>query len=139
MNYQQKMAAAIESAEKWQHEVVQYEDMAMIEAMKIIREKRDRKERGKPVEMGAYLVAHIKKVLENDTMYHRAVGNRNAQQTLAQMYGTAALVENAAREQRPVMLPARPGYNPCDDAMDGYPHNAHPWSKDGVQFDCPGA
>lgn len=139
MTYHQKMTHAIEAAEKWQHEVVHYEDLAMVQAMKVIREKRDRKDRNKPVEMGPVLVAHIKGVLENDTMYHQAVGNRNAQQTLAQMYGTAALVEFMARESAPVMLPARPGYNPCDDAMTGQPHRPHPWSMNGVHFDCPGA
>lgn len=92
MNYQQKMTTAIEAAEKWQHEVVLYEDMGMVKAIKIIREKRARKDQGKPVEMGPVLLAHLKSVLDKDTMYHRAVGNRNAQQTLAQMYGTAALV-----------------------------------------------
>jgi len=142
MNYQQKMTAAIESAERWQHEVVQYEDMAMIEAMKIIREKRDRKERGKPVEMGPVLVAHIKKVLENDAMYHRAVGNRNAQQTLAQMYGTAALVAAEYGDPAPPPLKrALPRYieELCDDARAGQLHKAHLWADIDGTYRCNGA
>jgi regulator of protease activity HflC (stomatin/prohibitin superfamily) len=92
MTYQEKMAQAIEKAEAWQAEVEQYEAAAETEAMDIIRDKRRPKDKARPVVLGPVLIAHIKETLRNDTMYHRAVGNRNAQQTLAQMYGTAALV-----------------------------------------------
>ena len=92
MTYQQKMVSAIEKAERWQDEVDQHEAEAEAEAIEIIRAKRHRKDKARPVVMGPVLVSHIKGVLENDTMYKRAVSNRNAQQTLAQMYGTAALV-----------------------------------------------
>jgi len=92
MTYHEKMVKAIAAAEKWQTEVEGYEAAAEAEAIVNIRSKRGHRDRDKPVEMGPVLIAHIKGVLENDTMYHRAVGNRNAQQTLAQMYGTAALV-----------------------------------------------
>ena len=92
MTYQEKMAKAIAAAEKWQAEVEMYEAAAEAEAKETIRAKRPAKSRHMQVPMGPVLISHIKKVLENDTMYHRAVSNRNAQQTLAQMYGTAALV-----------------------------------------------
>jgi hypothetical protein len=92
MTYQEKMAKAIAAAEKWQVEVEGYEAAAEAEAAQNLRRKRKPKDYNQPVEMGPALIAHIKAVLANDTMYHRAVGNRNAQQTLAQMYGTAALV-----------------------------------------------
>ena len=92
MSYQEKMTKAIEAAERWQAEVEVHEARAEVEAVDIIRNKRVKKDRSLPVLMGPVLIGHIKSVLENDTMYHRAVGNRNAQQTLAQMYGTAAMV-----------------------------------------------
>jgi hypothetical protein len=92
VTYQEKMVNAISMAEIWQAEVEKYEAAAEAEAIDTIRAKRPAKFRHIQVPMGPVLISHIKKVLEDDTMYHRAVSNRNAQQTLAQMYGTAALV-----------------------------------------------
>lgn len=92
MTYQEKMAQAIEKAERWQAEVDAIEVGAEAWAKQDIRDKRDRKDKDKPVELGPVLLAHLKQRLKDDTLYQRAVSNRNAQQTLAQMYGTAALV-----------------------------------------------
>ena len=92
MTYHEKMVKAIAAAERWQEEVDAIEVGAEAWAKQDIRDKRNHKDRGKPVELGPVLLAHIKQRLKDDALYQRAVGNRNAQQTLAQMYGTAALV-----------------------------------------------
>lgn len=92
MTYQEKMAAAVAKAEVWQAEVDKYETEAEAQAIKNIKAKRKPKFRDLPVALGPVLLVHIKEVLDEDHMYKRAVANRNAQQTLAQMYGTAALV-----------------------------------------------
>jgi hypothetical protein len=135
MTYQQKMIHAIWAAEKWQAQVVSYEDKALDEAKRIIRSKRPRKTQQLPVPMGPVLVAHIKGVLENDTMYHRAVGNRNAQQTLAQMYGTAALVENTT----PKAAATAAGVKPCPMFIRHPPHIYTEYGPDAnLEYACPG-
>lgn len=149
MNYQQKMTAAIEAAERWQHQVVEREDEALLQARKAIRDKRPAKQRHLPVQMDTVLLAHIKKELENDVLYHRAVGNRNAQQTLAQMYGTAALV--AAQYGDPAPPPqdlteyinsyntTGPGSRPlyCRDSNQPN-HAGHDFALNKVHYWCPG-
>lgn len=136
MNYQQKMVTAIESAEKWQERVMHYEAEAEVEAINNIRAKRPRKERSKDVPMGPVLVSHIKEVLKTDIMYHRAVGNRNAQQTLAQMYGTAALV--AAQYGDPAPPPLSRPLEELQCRPDA-PHPSHDWSMNRESYHCPGA
>jgi urease accessory protein UreF len=101
MTNQQKMNEHLAAAEKWQAEVEKYEAAAMEEAAANIRAKRDRKQRHLPVKMGPVLLAHIKSVQEKDTMYQRAVSNRNAHQTMVTMYALAALAEGYGPEPEP--------------------------------------
>lgn len=141
MTNQQKMNEHLAAAEKWQSEVEKYEKAATEEASEIIRSKRDRKQRHLPVVMSPVLLAHIKKVQENDTMFHRAVGNRNSHQTQAQMYALAALVDATTPEPEPVVKRAQPWEAMfCDDVKPGWEHQEHVWrTTDGHEYWCEGA
>lgn len=91
MTYQEKMAQAIAKAEKWQGYVdaieKQHENLANARLEGEIRAN------GKvPQNKEAVILAYMKTTLKDDGVYHSACANRNAAQTLAQMYGTAALV-----------------------------------------------
>jgi len=89
MNYQQKMAAAIEAAEKWQEVVAQLEREAEGRARTQLDHEARVTNRPYP---SAVLVHRTKVGLKDDILYTQAVGNRNAQQTLALMYAAAAQV-----------------------------------------------
>lgn len=93
MTYQEKMAQAIEKAEAWQRDVDAIEADAEKRAKRLMSEPRARSRLAREwANLEATLVDYTKRELKDDVLYSRAVGNRNAQQTLAQMYGTAALV-----------------------------------------------
>ena len=89
MTYQEKMVKAIAAAEKWQTEVDHLEKEAEQRARTQL--DREAKALNRPYPQ-AVLIHRTKVELKDDILYARATGNRNAQQTLAQMYGTAALV-----------------------------------------------
>lgn len=93
MTYQEKMAQAIAAAEGWQREVEIIERDAEKRAKRLMAEPRARSRLARErANLQATLVDYTKRELKDDILYQRAVGNRNAQQVLAQMYGTAALV-----------------------------------------------
>lgn len=93
MTYQEKMAKAIESAEKWQARVDAIEKDAEKRAKWLMSSPRARSRLAKEqANLEAVLVDYTKRELQDDVLYHSACANRNAQQTLAQMYATAALV-----------------------------------------------
>lgn len=89
MTYHEKMIKAIESAEKWQAVVDRLEQEAEAEAKRVLEEESRRLKRPYP---SAVLIHRTKVGLKDDILYAQATGNRNAQQTLANMYAQAALV-----------------------------------------------
>lgn len=93
MTYQQKMIEHLEAAERWQVEVDAKEQVAFVNAKKLLAEKRARSKGSREWYQSDDLVYYYAKLeLEKDYMYLRAVGNRDAHQKQAQLYGIAALV-----------------------------------------------
>ena len=134
MTYQQKMAEHIAAAEKWQAEVELIENKALAHAR--IESKRPRLHGREARHSDEYLASTL---LKDNFEYKRAVGNRNGHQTMAQMYGVAALVEATQPEPEPEVKRPIPS-DRCDDAFYARPHAAHEWrSTEGRRLWCQGA
>jgi hypothetical protein len=114
-----KMWHHIKQAEKWQEEIDAMEAVAEVRAKRKMRNAYARSKMTEADLKNPAIVLYYTKVeLENDGVYKSAVANRNGHQAQAQMYGTAALVNQAVPTTKNVQ---------CDDANAGISHRPHQW------------